>query len=125
MNTNRELLPHELARRDQLLAQAADDAAQPLHHVVIIDDAEGGTVCSLCDCQLPDDNPASHNADHCAGCPEPAEKIVTVEYRAPNERRAAVCAGHLDRGLQIIRAAYKRAYPDVNFGVITTWREPE
>ena len=124
---HQNLRPHEIAKRDQVLAAAADDAATPLHHVVVVDDAQPGTPCSLCDCAFADDNPASHDTGHCGGCPEPAEKIVVVEYRTCHESRAAVCAGHLNRALQIIRAAYERAYPDVTFGILPhpDWHDPE
>jgi len=119
MTTPRELQPHELAKRDQLLAQAADDAATPGHHAIVVVDVEppGTVTCSMCDCLPVDADPASHDPARCTGCPEPAASIVIVEYRGPYESRAAVCPGHLDRGLQIITSAYRRAYPDVAFTV--------
>ncbi len=125
------LSPAEIARRDQALASARDNAARPGHHVIFEDRAPTGTRCSVCDCTGDSDTglAALHREPgyHCDGCPEAADTVVIVLLGTPKQIAAAVCARHLERARSLVLSAIKRGNPRAGFVIEPSgdWRDPE
>jgi hypothetical protein len=121
---NRPLEPWQVARRDQVLAEARAKAAEPGRVAIIADDAPEGVACSMCDC---DGDPASHDEASCRGCPDAAWTILIVFYSGPQQTSAPVCARHLPEAWQILLGALEREYPDLNVVAHpeSDWRDPE
>jgi hypothetical protein len=93
MSNRRKLRPHELARRDQLLAEAK--ARLRRGEVVIWSDpAPPGWRCSYCDCPITPDSPhwqPGYVCDH--PCPAGADFIVVV-LSHPRPSPIPLCARH-------------------------------
>ena len=105
----RPLHPGELARHDQALAAAKNEAHTAGLAVVFIDFADDGAPCGMCDC-LPD--PASHDETWCAGCPRDASTVFRVFPGALEETAAAVCAHHREAAGTILFGAIRQFLPD-------------
>jgi len=95
MSNRRKLRPHELAKRDQCLA----DAVARLNRgqgVIWTDLAEPGTQCSYCDCPI---GPGSPHAVPGYVCDDPctAEAVyVVIVLSHPDLRPVLLCERHHD-----------------------------
>lgn len=94
MSDARRLRPHELARLDQMLAEAATLARdEPSTLVIATTFAQPGQPCSWCDCPGPQDSPHDDPDYHCAGCPRVADTITYV-WRSRERHGFPVCRQH-------------------------------
>jgi hypothetical protein len=99
MSNRRKLRPHEIARRDQTLASARNEAQMPGTLAIVGDIAPPeGTPCSWCDCPVVDSQgrPLPPH-DDCGGCAEPAACVMTFAYGTPDATTYALCAPHYPR----------------------------
>lgn len=83
MNNRRKLAPHELAKRDQALAEASELANRGTP-VIVVDHAGPGSQCCWCDCDA-----FIHDCKD--PCPKEAEYIVQTSW---SPQRYPVCDRH-------------------------------
>lgn len=94
MSNRRRLRPGELARQDQNLAYARDQAAaDPNTLVMATEHVDGDEPCCWCDCP-----PEQHqHGETCEGCPAPADIAVVVWFTPEKVRRFPICQPHWPR----------------------------
>ena len=92
------LRPHEIARQDQMLAAAVDDALHDPSAVVTVRSyATDADLCEWCECE---------GEDHeltCEDCPTPAVYVLTTTYALSGSRALPVCTGHCDSAERWLR----------------------
>jgi hypothetical protein len=92
MSNRRKLAPHEVAKKDQVLAEASELAKQGKPVIVIDHAAPGFSQCCWCDCP---------QMVHTCGdpCPEKAEYVVRTSW---SPHRYPVCNRHQTGPIEVL-----------------------
>ena len=94
MGNRRKLRPHELAKRDQLVAEAKTRLRSG-EIVTWVDHAGPGKQCSWCDCPLTADSPHNRRGYVCPYLCHAGAAYVAVMLSAPRPVSIPLCERHL------------------------------
>jgi hypothetical protein len=94
MDARRKLRPHELARRDQALAEAVARVCRG-EFVVWVDRCAPGTQCCWCDCPLGPDSPHNRRGYVCPYLCHAKASYVAITLGAPQPGLFPLCERHL------------------------------
>jgi hypothetical protein len=120
MSSRRELRPHEIAKRDQFLADATARLRRG-EGVIWTDSAKPGAQCCYCDCPLGPDSPHNQPGYICdQPCPAGAVYLVTV-LSVPKPQPLPLC----DRHYTDWCADFVQLCQPAGIDILGPWMDPE